>query len=81
MKEKLLVLIGSIQQRYYTLTRSRIGSDERGFGMNELLSIAAALVVAGFVVIPGLRTFASKVIAALNNWWDTKIYQDIFNMT
>lgn len=42
-----------------------------GFGMNELLGIVATLVVAAFVIIPGLRTFAGTVMSKLTEWWNT----------
>ena len=42
-----------------------------GFGLNELLGTAAALIIAAFVVIPGLRTFAGTVISKLTTWWTT----------
>ena len=51
---------------------------EDGFGLNELLGIGAALIVAGFVVIPGLKTFAETVITRLNDWWTTNIMGKIF---
>lgn len=52
-----------------------------GFGINELLGIGAALIIAGFVVIPGLRTFAGEVITKLNSWWTTNIMGSIFPTT
>jgi len=48
-----------------------------GFGFNELLGIAAAIIVAAFVVIPGLKQFADSVIDKLGIWWiniSTKIF-------
>lgn len=79
MKGKLLILMGSLQQSYYSLKRSRIAADERGFGMNELLGIAAAVIIAGFVVIPGLRTFSKGLMDDLNYWWDYQVYTKIFS--
>jgi hypothetical protein len=49
-----------------------------GFGMNELLGIAAALILAAFVVIPGLRNFAGDVIEGLTGWWEGPIMSKIF---
>lgn len=42
-----------------------------GFGMNELLGIAAALILAAFIIIPQLRIFATNVMSGLSTWWDT----------
>lgn len=60
------------------LLKNRLVSDERGFGMNELLGIAAALIIAGFVVIPGLRGLANSIMTELKNWWDSTIKANIF---
>lgn len=48
-----------------------------GFGINEVLGIAAALIIAAFVVIPALRLFATNIIADLGTWW-TGISDNIF---
>jgi phosphoribosylformylglycinamidine synthase len=48
-----------------------------GFGLNEMLGTAAAIIIAAFVIIPGLRTFAGVVISKLNTWW-TSISTSIF---
>jgi predicted PurR-regulated permease PerM len=49
-----------------------------GFGMNELLGIAAALIIAAFIVIPGLKELANSLIDKLKEWWDT-ITEEIFS--
>ncbi len=50
-----------------------------GFGMNELLGIAAALIIAGFIVIPGIRGLAKDMMEELSGWWDDKIKSQIFS--
>lgn len=62
-----------------SLPKHRLTSDERGFGMNELLGIAAALIIAGFVVVPGLRALADSIMTELKNWWDNTIKASIFH--
>jgi len=47
--------------------------------MNELLGIAAALIIAGFVVVPGLRALADSIMTELKNWWDNTIKASIFH--
>jgi hypothetical protein len=54
--------VRSITKRFFT----RSG----GFGMNELLGIAAALIIAAFVVIPGLKELAENLIDKLTDWWE-----------
>ncbi len=50
-----------------------------GFGMNELLGIAAVLIIAAFVIIPGLRALASNIMDRLQDWWSTTIVSKIFS--
>ena len=50
---------------------------KRGFGLNELIGIAAAIIVAAVVVIPGLQGFAGTVMDALTGWW-TSMSASIF---
>lgn len=59
----------------------RLRNDNRGFGMNELLGIAAALIIAAFVIIPSLRTFARNVMDGLSWWWGHTISSQMFPTT
>lgn len=43
----------------------------RGFGLNEVIGIAAGIIIAVVVVIPGLQTFAGSVLSQLTNWWNS----------
>ncbi len=58
--------------------KGRLWVDNRGFGMNELLGIAAALIIAGLIIIPGFRTFADSMMDGLTDWWDDTISSKIF---
>jgi len=68
----------SLGKKCRSLAKKRLVTDERGFGMNELLGIAAALIIAGFVIIPSLRTFATSIMTGLTNWWNNTIASKIF---
>lgn len=57
--------------------KGRLWVDNRGFGMNELLGIAAALIIAGFIIIPGLKGLAEGIMLRLEGWWGD-IVGDIF---
>ena len=42
---------------------------KKGFGINEIIGIAAGVIIAAVVVIPGLRTFAQTIMTELTTWW------------
>lgn len=44
---------------------------KKGFGINEIIGIAAGVIIAAVVVIPGLRTFAQTILTELTTWWGT----------
>ena len=79
----IILIIGqvlSLRRERNILTRgiNRFKSDRRGFGMNELLGIAAALIIAAFIIIPGFQTFTKAVMKGLSDWWRTTIADKIF---
>ncbi len=52
---------------------------ERGeFGISSLVGVAIGLIVAGFVLIPGIRGFAETILAAMNDWWNNVVSENIF---
>lgn len=51
-----------------------------GFGLNEVLGIAAAVVIAALIIIPGLSSFAEGIITKMGTWW-TAIADDVFLTT
>lgn len=62
------------QRRPHDLVRKRTEKLMRirkrsGFGLNEVIGIAAGIIIAALVIIPGLRTFAEGVITDLGTWW------------
>ncbi|NMA34288.1 MAG: hypothetical protein GX940_07035 [Clostridiaceae bacterium] len=60
------------------LIRDRFIDRQGGFGLNELLGIAAALIIAGFIVIPSMQSFAKNLITSLGEWWENTIAKSIF---
>jgi hypothetical protein len=52
------------------LPLKRLGS-RKGFGLNEVIGIAAGIIIAAAIVIPGLRQFAQSLLDKLDNWWST----------
>ncbi len=51
--------------------KKRFINKKDGFGLNELLGIAAAIILAAFIIIPGMRTFAQSMMTGLGNWWSS----------
>jgi hypothetical protein len=51
--------------------------NRRGFGINEVIGIAAGIIIAAAVVIPGLKTFAEGIMTELATWW-TNMSTNIF---
>lgn len=49
--------------------KGRLWADNRGFGMNEVLGIAATLIIAGLIIIPGFKGLADSMILDLKGWW------------
>jgi len=43
----------------------------KGFGLNEVIGIAAGIIIAVVVVIPGLQSFAVSVLGQLTKWWNS----------
>lgn len=54
--------------------RKQVGDAGVGF----ILIIACSLIIAAFVLLPGLRTFAGGIITAMTSWWNTSIRPTIF---
>ena len=47
----------------------RFLAGRKGFGMNEILGIAAGLIIAALIVVPGLKTFTNNIMGKLSQWW------------
>jgi hypothetical protein len=41
-----------------------------GFGINEVIGIAAGIIIAVVIVIPGLQGFAGTILQNLTAWWN-----------
>ncbi len=52
--------------------------NQGGFGLYEVIGIAAVLIVAAFVVIPGFRTFAQTVMSKMDSWVNDSIFGQLF---
>ena len=70
--------VTAVLAKRQSLPRTLAG--RRGFGLNEVIGIAAGIIIAAVIVIPGLQTFASSLIANLQSWW-TSMSSSIFSTT
>ncbi len=50
-------------------------------GIGTIVSIAIAIIVAGFVLIPGMRAFAQIILDSMNDWWQNTVQTSIFPTT
>lgn len=54
-------------------------AEEKGeFAVSSVIGVAAALIIAAFILIPGLRTFATGIMTTLNSWWSGTVQPAIF---
>lgn len=60
------------------LFKDRFLRNAGGFGMNELLGLAAALIIAG-LLIPRLSKLAGNIMVELEDWWSATIKSKIFS--
>lgn len=61
-----------------TSVHPRALSSRSGFGLNEVIGIAAGIIIAVVIVIPGLQVFAGNVLTQLTSWWNG-MAADIFH--
>jgi hypothetical protein len=64
--------------KFGKLMKDRFIDGQGGFGLNELLGIAAALIIAGFIIIPQMQIFAKSLMEGLGEWWNNTIAKSIF---
>jgi hypothetical protein len=57
-------------KRYYSCKFMTLIKKRGGFGLNEFLGIAAALIIAALVIIPGLIGFSDDMMDGLTGWWE-----------
>jgi hypothetical protein len=58
-----------MQQHERNVLKLRL-KEKAGFGINEVIGIAAGIIIAVVVVIPGLQGFAGDILDNLTNWWN-----------
>jgi hypothetical protein len=67
----LAVLRQFIRPRHVWVVRQIVSLQAKsGFGLNEVIGIAAGIIIAVVVVIPGLQGFARSILDNLTSWWN-----------
>lgn len=57
----------------------RIIKCERGeFGISSLIGVAIGLIIAAFVLIPGVRGFAGQIMTDMSKWWTNSVSGQVF---
>lgn len=58
---------------------NRWATEEVGeFGLSSLIGVAIGLIIAAFVLIPGVRDFAGRIIADMDSWWKSSVSSQVF---
>lgn len=53
--------------------------DDKGeFGMSSIIGIAIGLIIAAFVLLPGIQSFAESIMSDMESWWTNTIGAKIF---
>jgi CTP-dependent riboflavin kinase len=55
----------------------KIMNNKGEFGMGAVLSIATALIISAFILIPNMTELASNIMEQMESWWgkvDDKIF-------
>jgi len=69
----------TLKKRKQPLIISKILTCEKGeFGMSAIIGIAIGLIIAAFVLIPGIQTFAQSIMTQMQSWWTNTISSQIF---
>lgn len=58
--------------------QKKLVSTQGELGMGTLIAIAVAIIVAAFVMIPGLKDFSKAVLKSMNDWWTNTVQTEIF---
>ncbi|HAS72957.1 MAG TPA: hypothetical protein DCS67_02300 [Clostridiales bacterium UBA8960] len=60
------------------LIKHVVESEKGEFGISSIIGIAIGLIVAAFILIPGIETFATNIMTDMQSWWTNSIGSQIF---
>lgn len=55
-----------------------LAAEKGEFGISSVIGIAIGLIVAAFILIPGIETFATNIMTDMQLWWTNSIGSQIF---
>lgn len=58
---------------------SKIKDKKGEIGMSAIINTAVALIIAGFILVPSLRTLATSMTKDLSDWYDKSIKTVMFS--
>jgi len=63
---------------YGSFVVDKIKNEEKGeIGFGTIIVMCIGLILAAFVILPGLRTFGTNVLADINSWWTNDIAPEL----
>lgn len=71
-------MIKTKEKQGWEKTRHFLQEESGEFGLNTVIGVAIGLIVAAFVVLPGIRSFADLVMEHMTVWWETGVHGTIF---
>lgn len=75
---KIFIAIQNLKATTTSTIKGALRNNRGDIGLGTLISIAVAIIVAAFVMIPGLKSFGSSVIGSMNDWWTNTVKTEIF---
>lgn len=60
------------------LIRGKFTNIKGEFGVSVIINTAIALIITGFILVPGLRTLATNITSDITNWYTNSIKSVLF---
>ena len=74
LKIKKDQVVKNLKEKAVDVLSNEVGE----FGIGSLITVAIAIIVVGFILIPGMRSFASEILSSMDSWWTNTVKGDIF---
>lgn len=67
-----------LKKKWGSCIAPKLRSESGEFGISSLIGVAIGLIIAAFVLIPGVRTFAGKIMTDMGSWWNNVVSGQVF---